>query len=444
MAAAVDFPDVKDVLSSEEIVFDHLQDLRRQIHCHVEFRTRVEEVVGDFAAVAKNLSSENKAEVRRGVARWLLGQAEQAIEILEPTRTSREREFFLGLSLIEARRYEEALAPLKEAYSADSSDLQVSMAFCEAKILAGRVEDAEAHVERLKKKDGGTEGHYLAGLLFDVRGFHDKAMAEYEKALDLDPGYAKALFRLAYIMDLSGEDSRALELYEQLRKLKPMHANAVMNLGVLYEDRGDYERAVECYQAVLDYFPTNSRAKLYLKDAQASLTMFYDEEALRREAKLQQVLNQPVGEISFSPRVRTALEKLGIASLGELVQRSEEELMTIPNFGRTSLKEVKEFLSAKGLAMAAGGSPGGVVEEGVYEAGGSAEGGDDAILQQQLAEMEWAGRIRKVFEKMGFVSLGDLVRTSEKELLKNKNLGLTSIKEIRKRLVQMGLSLKAD
>ena len=278
-----------------------------------------------------------------------------------------------------------------------------------------------------------------------MRGFHDKAMAGYEKALELDPGHAKALFRLAYIMDLSGEDARALELYEQLRKLKPMHANAVMNLGVLYEDRGDYERSVECYQSVLDYFPNNSRAKLYLKDAQASLTMFYDEEALRREAKLQQVLNQPVGEISFSPRVRTALEKLGIASLGELVQRSEEELMTIPNFGRTSLKEVKEFLSTKGLAMAAGGSPGGVVEEGVYEAaGGGAEGGDEAVLQQQLADMEWAGRIRKVFEKMGFVQLGDLTRCSEQELLKNQNLGLTSIKEIRKRLAQMGLSLKAD
>ena len=52
-----------------------------------------------------------------------------------------------------------------------------------------------------------------------MRGYHDNAMAEYEKALDLDPGYAKALYRLAYIMDLSGEDARALELYEQLRNL---------------------------------------------------------------------------------------------------------------------------------------------------------------------------------------------------------------------------------
>ncbi|MBI3856174.1 MAG: RNA polymerase subunit alpha domain protein, partial [Planctomycetes bacterium] len=102
---------------------------------------------------------------------------------------------------------------------------------------------------------------------------------------------------------------------------------------------------------MIDYFPGHGRAQLYLKDAQASLTMFYDEDAARREAKVAQILGQPVAEISFSPRVRTALQKLGVTSLADLVSRSEEDLLQIPNFGRTSLRELKEFLSSKGLSL---------------------------------------------------------------------------------------------
>ncbi len=449
MPATSEALDLKGILSTEDVTLERFHEIRREIHCHVDLRTRLEELLEDFGGVARGLSSDNKVEVRRGTCRWLLGQVDEAIRILEPARSSKEKCYFLGHSYLDVGRAAEALEQLKEAGEADPGDPLISAATCEAKIKCGKFDEAETHLDRLlKKKDAGAEPHYLKGLLADVQGYHDEAMKSYEKALEAEPGHPRALFRLAYVMDLSGEDARAMELYEQLRKLRPMHLHTIMNLGVLYEDRGDYERAAQCYQSVLDYFPNHARAKLFLSDARAAMTMFYDEDAARREAKLAQVLGQPVAEISFSPRVRNALQKLGVNSLGELVQKTEEELLSIPNFGRTSLREVKEFLSSKGLTMASGGAPGGLVEEAAEEAaepaadGGAAGPASPEVAQKTLGDMEWSGRIRKVYEKMGLVTVGDLLKKTEKDLLKSKNLGVTSIKEIRKRLGQLGVTMQ--
>ena len=445
MAAAAEALDFKDFLTTDEIPLERFHEIRREIHCRVDLRSQLESLVADFDSLSRKFSTDNKAEVRRGVARWLLGQSEEAIPILEPARVSKEKAYILGLCYLEAENTKAALPHLKDAYDADSSDRLISAAFCEAKIRAGKYEEAETHVERLLKKDPPAEAYYLQGLLADLQGYHDDALEGYEKALEIEPGHAKSLFRLAYIMDLTGEDARALELYEQLRKLRPMHLNTMMNLGVLYEDRGDYERAAQCYQSVLDYYPMHPRARLHMGDAQASLTMFYDEDAARREAKMMQVLSQPVAEVSFSPRVRGALQKLGVATLGELVSRSEEELLGIPNFGRTSLRELKEFLSSKGLGLASSGGPAGAGGEEVGGAAPVVTGmGSEELLKKNLNDFEWSGRIRKMFEKLGLVSIGDLMSKTEKDLLKSKNLGVTSIKEIRKRLGQYGLAMNAE
>jgi DNA-directed RNA polymerase alpha subunit len=153
-----------------------------------------------------------------------------------------------------------------------------------------------------------------------------------------------------------------------------------------------------------------------------------------------------VAEISFSPRVRTALQKLGVNSLAELVAKSEEDFLSIPNFGRTSLRELKEFMSSKGLSLSSG--PGGPAPEPAVEEAVAPPVPvgpvSDEIAGKNLGDYEWSGRIRKVFEKLSLVTVGDLLKRTEKDLLKSKNLGVTSIKEIRKKLGQLGVAMKPE
>jgi DNA-directed RNA polymerase subunit alpha len=60
---------------------------------------------------------------------------------------------------------------------------------------------------------------------------------------------------------------------------------------------------------------------------------------------------RPVAELELSVRSRKCLQRLGIATLGELIQRSEAELLAIKNFGQTSLTEIKRQLAIFGLTL---------------------------------------------------------------------------------------------
>ena len=59
----------------------------------------------------------------------------------------------------------------------------------------------------------------------------------------------------------------------------------------------------------------------------------------------------PVYKLELSLRTSNCLKALGIKSIAELVQYSEQELLRMPNFGRKSLNEIKEELSMMGLGF---------------------------------------------------------------------------------------------
>jgi len=65
----------------------------------------------------------------------------------------------------------------------------------------------------------------------------------------------------------------------------------------------------------------------------------------------QAVLNRPVTELNLSVRARKCMNRLNLNTIGELVNRSGDELMEAKNFGVTSLNEVKEKLANLGLKL---------------------------------------------------------------------------------------------
>jgi len=65
-------------------------------------------------------------------------------------------------------------------------------------------------------------------------------------------------------------------------------------------------------------------------------------------------LLRSVSELELSVRSRKCLQRLGITTFGELIERSESELMTIKNFGQTSLNEIRRQLATFGLSLRQG------------------------------------------------------------------------------------------
>jgi hypothetical protein len=68
-------------------------------------------------------------------------------------------------------------------------------------------------------------------------------------------------------------------------------------------------------------------------------------------ADLATLLDKPAGELELSVRSANALENENIIYLGDLVQKTEAEMLRIPNFGRFSLNEVKSALAEMGLRL---------------------------------------------------------------------------------------------
>ncbi len=62
-------------------------------------------------------------------------------------------------------------------------------------------------------------------------------------------------------------------------------------------------------------------------------------------------LLRPVEELELSVRSANCLQAAEIRFIGELVQRSEAEMLKTKNFGRKSLKEIKEILAEMGLSL---------------------------------------------------------------------------------------------
>ena len=81
------------------------------------------------------------------------------------------------------------------------------------------------------------------------------------------------------------------------------------------------------------------------------ITELTEEPAERSLDRVSDQLNRSVEELELSVRSYNCLKNAGIQTIGELVQKSESEMLRTKNFGRKSLNEIKEILANMGLAL---------------------------------------------------------------------------------------------
>jgi len=151
----------------------------------------------------------------------------------------------------------------------------------------------------------------------------------------------------------------------------------------------------------------------------------------------------PVNEFELSGRNRNCLKKMNIRTLGDLTRVSEQQLLSSKNFGETSLSEIKEMLTQKGLRL------GQSLEEGAqnemrFRPQQPLSEQEQAVLNKPVGDLNLSVRARKCMNRLGINSLGDLVQRSADELLESKNFGQTSLAEVREKLSQYGLNLRGD
>ena len=71
----------------------------------------------------------------------------------------------------------------------------------------------------------------------------------------------------------------------------------------------------------------------------------------KEDEKLKKLLATPVDELELSVRSSNCLKAANLKTLGELVIRTDQEMLKYRNFGKKSLQEIKEKLEEYGLAL---------------------------------------------------------------------------------------------
>lgn len=381
--------------------------------------------------------------VRLGVCLYLLGRCYAAIDALRKGDGGALAHFYLAKCHFARQEYDEALKSYLAAERAGYDADECALGRAEARRYAG---DPAAALALLDQLSGAVEqtAEYLtqrAATVAVLGGSPSEVVALYERAVEADRNHAGALFGLAMENDRRGNDETALELYKSSASRFPAHTGSLLNLGLLYEDREQFDRAAQCYRRILDVYPGHPRARLFLKDAEASREQYYDEDAQKKRDRMSQVLGIPVTDFELSVRSRNCLQRMGIMTLGDLCRCTEQELLSSKNFGETSLVEIKEMLTSKGLRLGQFAEERHAAE--IFEPA-SLSADEQAMLSRPISELNLSVRARKCMIRLGITTLGELLRRTGDDLLECKNFGVTSLNEVREKLGLLGLKLRGE
>jgi len=432
-------PDIRTTLTEKSPPMADLLALRRASLTDRDVRKDIDEFLKELPVTLEEAGRSETSIRNVGYALFAIGEDRRAAAWLKGAGSDPRLRHVLGRALLGSARFKGAAEVLEPLEKAETDSRPVCM---EAWLRAGDSQKARRVMGRLLKADAeSAEGMYLMGYLSELEGDYGFFFLMIRRPPRSTLFPYTTLFRKAYCMDLDGNEDDAVALYEELRAERPTYTNALVNLGVLYEDRGEYSKAIEVYNQIIAVDPNHARARRFLGDAKASLNMYYDEDMERTEDRRAQILKIPISDFELSVRSRNCLAKMNIETLGDLIKKTEPELLSYKNFGETSLQEIKDILAQKGLRLGMGREEQKASIQSAARTllGIEPEKGD--VLEKAIEDLELSVRSRNAMKVLGVASLGELAKMSEKDLMQVKNFGQTSMNEVKEKLAEFGLNL---
>ena len=93
--------------------------------------------------------------------------------------------------------------------------------------------------------------HFNRGNAYGAKGYHDRAISDYTKAIEINPRYAEAYCLRGATYTKKGEYDRAISDLTEALKINPRYAEPYYFRGVAYGKKGEYDKAVSDFNKAL-------------------------------------------------------------------------------------------------------------------------------------------------------------------------------------------------
>ena len=123
------------------------------------------------------------------------------------------------------------------------------------------------------------------GIKLLKEGKADEAIAEFQKAVQLDPNYTPARQNLGYAYDRQGRSEEAMVHYQKAVELDPKSPVVYNNLGVLYDKERRYDEAMAEFEKALRVNPGDATALKNLETAKKNKAFIEEREKAIAQAQ---------------------------------------------------------------------------------------------------------------------------------------------------------------
>jgi protein O-mannosyl-transferase len=215
----------------------------------------------NFTLLEKDVkTAPNSARIRYAFGSALL--IEKALQEKNPSAKSA----YLDHSIAELEKGVAILPNYAEAW------YHLGLAYKEKGIIPSAV---NAFEKARSYKEFNTADFYIsAGLAYGLSKKYDAAIADFTKAISIDPANAEAYNNKGLYYTEKGVTDSALVFLDKAIALKPTFTEALYNKGNTYAKMGDYRRAIEQYQQALTLKPGYIDALLNTGNSYAALKDF--------------------------------------------------------------------------------------------------------------------------------------------------------------------------
>lgn len=204
----------------------------------------------------------------------------------------------LAKAYIEKKRFQDALHKMQVVLSLDSTKAPYFLTMADLAFAANRTFDAKQNLERallldpenaeamlrlaelnlivrqnkesvallnkiLDKDKKNTTAWFMRGINFKEIGDTNRAIRDFQSAIEADPEYYNAHMQLGMIFQLRN-DPASEGYFTNAIRIKPNSEEALYGRGLWYQDRGQLDKAIQDYTTIIQINPANKSAHFNL------------------------------------------------------------------------------------------------------------------------------------------------------------------------------------